>query len=83
MNNEATLSIRQKAARTRSAPKSEQFIALLSRREGATIAELTAAMNLLPHSARAALTGLRKKGYSVIKSTRDGGTCYSLESAPK
>jgi predicted ArsR family transcriptional regulator len=83
MNAEANSTIREKAARTRSAPKSEQLVALLSRREGATIAELTAAMNLLPHSARAALTGLRKKGYSVIKSTRDGATCYSLGNASK
>lgn len=83
MNSEANSTIREKAARTRSAPKSEQLVALLSRREGATIAELTAAMSLLPHSARAALTGLRKKGYSVIKSARDGVTCYSLEGDSK
>ena len=83
MNTEANSTICEKAARARSAPKSEQLIALLSRRKGATIAELTAAMNLLPHSARAALTGLRKKGHSIIKSTRDGATCYSLEGASK
>jgi hypothetical protein len=83
MNTEANSTSREKSARTHSAPKSEQLVALLARREGATIAELTAAMNLLPHSARAALTGLRKKGHSIIKSTRDGATCYSLEGAPK
>ena len=83
MNTEANSTIREKPARTRSAPKSEQLVALLTRREGATIAELTAAMNLLPHSARAALTGLRKKGHSIIKSTRDGATCYSLEDRSK
>lgn len=83
MNTEANSTIRERAARARSAPKSEQLVALLSRREGATIAELTAAMNLLPHSARAALTGLRKRGHSVIKTTRDGATCYSLGNASK
>jgi hypothetical protein len=83
MNTEANSTVQGKAARARSAPKSEQLVALLSRREGATIAELTAAMNLLPHSVRAALTGLRKKGHPVIKSTRDGATCYSLGRASK
>ena len=83
MNTEANLTIQGEPARARSAPKSQQLIALLSRREGATIAEVTAAMGLLPHSARAALTGLRKKGHSVIKSTRDGVACYSLKSGSK
>ena len=83
MNTEANSTIREKPARTRAAPKSEQLVALLARGEGATIAEITAAMNLLPHSARAALTGLRNKGHPVIKSTREGATCYSLESASK
>ena len=83
MNTEAKSTTHEKLARARSAPKSEQLVALLSRREGATIAELTAAMKLLPHSARAALTGLRKKGHSVIKITRDGVTCYSLEGTSK
>jgi hypothetical protein len=84
MNTEANSTIHEKPARTRSAPRTQQLVALLSRREGATIAELTAAMNLLPHSARAALTGLRKKkGHSVIKSTRDGATCYSLVGGSK
>jgi hypothetical protein len=83
MISEANSTIRENTGRTRGAPKSEQLVGLLSRGEGATIAELTAAMNLLPNSARAAITGLRKKGYSVIKSTRDGATCYSLGSASK
>lgn len=83
MTTEANSTIDGKLARTRNAPKTQQLVALLTRRQGATIAELTAAMNLLPHSARAALTGLRKKGHSVIKSTRDGATCYSLEGVSK
>jgi predicted ArsR family transcriptional regulator len=69
--------------RPRSAPKTQHLLALLSREKGATIAELTSALGLLPHSARSALTGLRKKGHSVIKSTRDGATCYSFEDGSK
>jgi predicted ArsR family transcriptional regulator len=83
MNTQANSTTLDKPARTRSAPKNQQLLALLSRREGATITELTAALGLLPHSARAALTGLRKKGHSVLKGTRDGATCYSLVGASK
>jgi hypothetical protein len=35
----------------------------MSTEEGATIDDLTGATNWLPHTARAALTGLRKRGY--------------------
>ena len=73
----------EKPAPARRAPKTQQLVELLSRREGATIAELTSAMGLLPHSARAALTGLRKKGRAIVRSTRDGATCYSLEATSK
>lgn len=83
MNTEASSTTHNHAVRTRSAPKRQQLLALLTRRQGATIAELTAAMGLLPHSARAALTSLRKKGHPVVKSTRDGATCYSLEGGSK
>ena len=41
------------------------FIALLERDHGATIAELIAATGWLAHTTRAALTGLRKRGYAV------------------
>jgi len=40
-------------------------IALLERPGGATLAELVAATGWLPHTTRAALTGLRKRGYAV------------------
>lgn len=83
MNTEANSTTHDKPALTRSAPRRQQLLALLTRRQGATIAELTAAMGLLPHSARAALTGLRKKGHPVVKSARDGATCYSLEGGSK
>lgn len=79
MNTETKSTTQDKATRSRSAPKKEQLVALLSRREGATIVELTSATGLLPRSARAALTGLRKKGHEIVKSTRDGVSCYSLE----
>jgi Protein of unknown function (DUF3489) len=39
---------------------------LLRRPEGATIGVLTKATGWLPHTTRAALTGVRKRGYSVV-----------------
>ena len=39
----------------------------LQRADGATIVDLTDATGWLPHTTRAALTGLRKRGYAVIR----------------
>jgi len=83
MNMATTSTDLETPAHTRAAPKTQQLLALLSRSEGATIGEITSAMGLLPHSARAALTCLRKKGHALIKNTRDGVTCYSIEGARK
>ncbi len=36
------------------------------------------ATNWLPHTTRAALTGLRKKGHEIERSKRDDTTCYRI-----
>lgn len=54
---------------------------LLGRDEGATLAELTSATGWLAHTARAALTGLRKKGAVLEKSKRGEATCYRIVDA--
>ena len=52
---------------------------LLGRKQGATLDELIAATGWLPHTTRAALTGLRHKGCTLEKSTReDGKTVYRI-----
>jgi hypothetical protein len=51
---------------------------LLGREDGATLAELVTATGWLPHSTRAVLTGLRKKGHVLEKTSRHGSTCYTL-----
>lgn len=51
---------------------------LLRRKDGATLAELVAATGWQPHTTRAALTGLRKKGHAIERGTRDGATSYSI-----
>jgi hypothetical protein len=52
---------------------------LLSRNKGATLAEIMAATYWQPHSSRAFLTGLRKKGLILLKDTRSSGeTCWRI-----
>ena len=53
-------------------------VALLQRKEGATLDEMVKATGWQSHTARAALTGLRKKGHSIAKTKRDQTTCYAI-----
>ena len=55
---------------TRGGTKRAHVIALLERDTGATLDELVAATGWLPHTGRAALTGLRHKGFVLDKSKR-------------
>jgi hypothetical protein len=67
-----------KAEKPARASKSAAVIALLQRSEGATLAELIATTGWLPHTTRAALTGLRKKGHAIERFKRDETTCYRI-----
>jgi hypothetical protein len=60
------------------ATKSAMVVTMLSQSEGATLAELVAATDWLPHTTRAALTGLRKKGHAIVRTLRDGTSHYSI-----
>ena len=57
------------------------MITLLKRPGGATLAELVAATSWLPHTTRAALTGLRKRGYAVgiDRADKARGSVYRIE----
>lgn len=61
--------------------KAAAVLALLQRDDGATLAEMIEATGWLPHTTRAALTGLRKKGRTLDKTKRDGATCYRIVEA--
>jgi hypothetical protein len=63
---------------TRAGSKSAAVIALLQREQGATLIEMVEATGWLPHTTRAALTGLRKKGHAIAKAKRGDVTCYSI-----
>ncbi|MBU0832131.1 MAG: DUF3489 domain-containing protein [Alphaproteobacteria bacterium] len=60
------------------ASKSERVLALLRREEGASLYELVSATGWLPHSTRAALTGLRKKGHAIALDKSGERACYRL-----
>ncbi len=63
---------------SRPASKIGTVLSLLRRDEGATLDEMIAATGWLPHTTRAALTGLRKKGHSIAKDKRGDTTCYRI-----
>ena len=56
--------------------KRDQLAALVVRDEGATLEQMIAATGWLPHTTRAALTGLRKAGYVVDSDKIDGVRTY-------
>ena len=56
-----------RVAGPRDGSKLALIIELLRRADGATIVDLTQATGWLPHTTRATLTGLRKRGYTVIR----------------
>ncbi len=64
----------------RAGTKLADVVDLLKRDHGATLAELVAATDWLPHTTRAALTGLRKRGYPVTldRSDKARGSVYGL-----
>ena len=56
----------------RQGSKLDRLVAILSSAEGATIDDLTRATGWLPHTARAAVTGLRRRGYEVCLDRASG-----------
>jgi hypothetical protein len=64
---------RAKTLTPRGGSKLARVIDLLQQPDGATIVALRDATGWLPHTTRAALTGLRKRGYAVARERIDGG----------
>jgi hypothetical protein len=63
----------------REGSKLASVMAMLRRPEGATILALTDATGWLPHTTRAALTGVRKRGYAVVlERSKEGESVYRL-----
>ena len=66
----------------RSGSKLAGVIALLGREQGAGVPEVMAATGWLPHTTRAALTGLRKRGYALTRTAGTDGPVYRIGTAP-
>jgi hypothetical protein len=63
-----------------SLPKSAKVDRMLRRKIGATLAEIGSVTHWQPHSCRAFLSTLRKKGAAVLKEERPGGeSSYRIE----
>ena len=69
------------ASALRPASKIAHVLELLRRPDGASLAQMVDATGWLPHTTRAALTGLRKKGHMVTKKSREGVTIYHAATA--
>ncbi|MFK4792388.1 DUF3489 domain-containing protein [Sphingobium sp. ZW T5_29] len=72
---------RPRPSAPRDGSKAALLLGLLGREDGATLTELVQATGWLPHTTRAALTGLRKKGHAIAKGKRDEATCYRIQAA--
>ena len=65
----------------RASSKIAGILVLLEKTEGASSSDMIAVTGWLPHTLRAALTGLRKRGYVIARSRTDGATVYKLGQA--
>jgi hypothetical protein len=62
--------------------KQQLVLSLLLAANGASISELMAATNWLPHSTRAVLSRLRKQGYVFDRQKTEGGVRYKVLGTP-
>jgi hypothetical protein len=81
MGAEAVASSEARAPRDGS--KISAVISLLQQENGATIDEIVKATGWLPHTTRAALTGLRKRGYTIERRERATGSGSYAIATPK
>ena len=62
--------------------KHQKVIYLLNRDVGASLEQMSTLANWLPHSTRAFMTGLKKKGYIITSDKTDGARRYRATSSP-
>ena len=74
----------RRSSSPRGGTKLAQVVELLRQDRGASIDELIAVTGWLPHTTRAALTGLRKRGFvtAIDRSDKERGSIYRVESGP-
>ncbi len=59
--------------------KHDTILTLLAKPHGASLDEMVAATGWLPHTTRAMLTGLKKKGHILTSDKVDGVRRYRIE----
>lgn len=72
------------ATNTKSKPsqtKAATLLTLLQTGTGASLEDMVEATGWLPHTARAAMTGLRKKGHVIEKDVEGNTTMWSVKAA--
>ena len=69
----------------RESSKLSQVMLMLWQESGVTVQGISEAMGWLPHTTRATLTGLRKRGVHIIRLTREGerSSSYRIEVSPE
>ena len=67
----------------RDGSKQALLVELLSRPEGASLGDFVSATGWLPHTTRAALTGLRRRGYAIERNTTGDGPSRYRVTAPE
>ena len=65
--------------------KQDQLVALLSKPNGIRVSVISERLGWQAHTVRAAISGLRKRGYQVVtsKSPKTGEMVYAINAAPK
>lgn len=66
---------------TKPQTKADLILRLLRREEGATLQQLVAASGWLPHTTRAALTGIKRKGHLLSSEKVEGVRTYRVAPA--
>lgn len=67
----------------RAGSKTARLIALLQKPKGSSIDDIVTALGWLPHTTRAAITGLRKRGFAVERTrSGDGKATYRITEGP-
>ena len=66
-----------------SVTKTAMLLTLLKTGTGASLEDMTDATSWQPHTVRAAMTGLRKKGHTVEKHVEGNTTIWSVKDTAK
>lgn len=83
MSKTATLKAKTGATAPKAIPtKHQQVIDFLTHEDGATLEAMSTKIGWLPHSTRAFMTGLKKKGYVLDSEKVAGVRHYRITSSP-